>query len=127
MEQDCKSTNSQSLKLEDILTRENLNKALNQVVANKGAPGVDGISTTDIKGLLRANEGALAQALKQSVLKGKYRPKAVKRVWIPKGERKSTTTRHTNSNRPTNPTSGSSEVARSLRTKVFRRKFWVST
>ena len=84
MEQDCKSTNSQSLKLEDILTRENLNEALKQVVANKGAPGVDGISTADIKGLLRANEGALAQALKQSVLKGKYRPKAVKRVWIPK-------------------------------------------
>ena len=70
--------------LEDILTRENLNEALKQVVANKGAPGVDGISTADIKGLLRANEGALAQALKQSVLKGKYRPKAVKRVWIPK-------------------------------------------
>ena len=84
MEQDCKSTKSQSLTLEDILTRENLNEALKQVVANKGAPGVDGISTADIKGLLRANEGALAQALKQSVLKGKYRPKAVKRVWIPK-------------------------------------------
>lgn len=84
MEQDCKSTNSQSLMLEDILTRENLNEALKQVVANKGAPGVDGISTADIKGLLRANEGALAQALKQSVLKGKYRPQAVKRVWIPK-------------------------------------------
>ena len=84
MEQDCKSTKSQSLTLEDILTRENLNEALKQVVANKGAPGVDGISTADIKGLLRANEGALAQALKQSVRKGKYRPKAVKRVWIPK-------------------------------------------
>ena len=84
MEQDCKSTKSQRLTLEDILTRENLNEALKQVVANKGAPGVDGISTADIKGLLRANEGALAQALKQSVLKGKYRPKAVKRVWIPK-------------------------------------------
>lgn len=84
MDQDCKSTNAQSLTLEDILTRENLNEALKQVVANKGAPGVDGISTADIKGLLRSNEGALAQALKQSVLKGKYRPKAVKRVWIPK-------------------------------------------
>ena len=45
-----------------------------------GPFGVDGISTADIKGLLRANEGALAQAFKQSVLKGKYRFKAVKRV-----------------------------------------------
>lgn len=34
--------------LEQILTKENLNKAYKKVKANKGAPGVDGVSVDDI-------------------------------------------------------------------------------
>ena len=34
--------------LEQILTKENLNKAYKKVKTNKGAPGVDGVSVDDV-------------------------------------------------------------------------------
>ena len=41
--------------LEQILSRENMFAALNKVKANKGAGGVDGISTEEIDRYLKDN------------------------------------------------------------------------
>ena len=54
--------------------------ALRKVEANKGAPGVDGMSVKELRPYLRSNWSRL----KRELLEGKYRPKPVRRVSIPK-------------------------------------------
>ena len=69
-----------------VLARENLQRALKQVRANKGAAGVDGLDIDQTAILLRAEW----PAIRDSLLKGTYRPQPVRRVMIPKlggGER----------------------------------------
>lgn len=66
--------------LEVILGRDNLNSAYKRVVSNGGCAGVDGMSCDELKAWLMTH-GA---ALKESLLKGKYKPNPVKRVEIPK-------------------------------------------
>lgn len=39
--------------LELILVRRNMLRAMNQVIANKGAPAVDSMTTTRLKGYLK--------------------------------------------------------------------------
>ena len=41
--------------LEEILTKENLNKAYKKVYQNKGASGVDGITVYEIKEYIQNN------------------------------------------------------------------------
>lgn len=59
-----------------------MNKALRQVISNKGAPGVDGMRVEDIRAYLLGN--GRAKKLSESIKSGTYRPKAVRRVYIPK-------------------------------------------
>lgn len=69
-----------------VLARENLQRALKQVRANKGAAGVGGLDIDQTAILLRAEW----PAIRDSLLKGTYRPQPVRRVMIPKlggGER----------------------------------------
>ena len=66
--------------LEAILDIRNVEKALKQVTANKGAGGVDGMKAEDLRGYLHTNW----QTLKESVLSGTYKPQPVKKVEIPK-------------------------------------------
>ena len=66
--------------LEQILTKENLNKAYKKVKANKGAPGVDGVSVDDVYQQIVDNK---SQILNQ-IRKRKYTPQPVRRVRIPK-------------------------------------------
>lgn len=66
--------------LEEILSQENLNKAYKRVKKNKGAHGVDGMEVEHLLQHLKDN----GDALRQSILDGKYRPKPVRRVEIPK-------------------------------------------
>ena len=68
------------LSLEDILESDNLNHAYQQVKRNKGAAGIDGM-TTDKLGAYLSEEG---EGLLASIRQGTYKPKAVKRVEIPK-------------------------------------------
>jgi RNA-directed DNA polymerase len=66
--------------LEEILDYRNITKALKQVISNKGAGGVDDMQTDELRDYLEANW----VLLKQSILEGKYRPQAVRKVEIPK-------------------------------------------
>jgi RNA-directed DNA polymerase len=66
--------------LEEILNYRNITKALEQVISNKGAGGVDGMRTDELRDWLEANW----VKLKQSILEGSYRPNPVRKVEIPK-------------------------------------------
>ena len=66
--------------MEQILHKDNLNKAYKKVKSNKGAGGIDGMSVEELLGYLRNNQEQLIQKLKD----GKYKPNPVLRVEIPK-------------------------------------------
>lgn len=67
-------------KIEGVVDGYNIQEAMNAVIRNKGAPGVDGITTEEIKGVLQKEW----PRIKQDILDGKYRPSPVRRVEIPK-------------------------------------------
>ncbi len=66
--------------LEEILDRRNIERALMQVESNKGAGGIDGMSTDDLRTYLNSNW----RRLRTSILQGDYMPSAVRKVEIPK-------------------------------------------
>ena len=66
--------------LERILDRENLNRAYKQVKANKGAPGVDGMTVEEALPWLKEH----GRKLTDSIRSGKYKPDPVRRKEIPK-------------------------------------------
>ena len=66
--------------MEEILQRDNLNKAYKKVKSNKGAGGVDGMSVDELLGYLKDNQKQLVQKIRD----GKYKPNPVRRVEIPK-------------------------------------------
>lgn len=66
--------------LERILSRENMVAAYKRVRSNKGAPGVDGMTVDELRTYLD-DHWAFD---KVEILEGKYRPKPVRRVRIPK-------------------------------------------
>lgn len=66
--------------LEEIFDYRNVDKALKQVISNKGAGGIDNMQTSDLRVYLEANWSSL----KASLLSGSYRPQPVRKVSIPK-------------------------------------------
>lgn len=66
--------------LEEILNRNNLNKAYKKVKANKGTAGVDGITVEEELEYLKENKDRIINQIR----KRKYKPQPVKRVQIPK-------------------------------------------
>ena len=66
--------------LEEILDIRNVQRAFRQVTANKGAGGIDGMQTDELRDYLNTHW----QALKADILAGNYRPQAVLKVEIPK-------------------------------------------
>jgi len=66
--------------MEEIVERENLKEALRRVKANKGAPGVDGMTVNQLGDHLKQHW----PAIREQLLVGTYRPQRVKRVEIPK-------------------------------------------
>lgn len=66
--------------MEHGVERENLFKALRKVRRNGGSPGVDGMTVDVLPDYLRRNW----PVLRESLLRGTYQPKPVKRVEIPK-------------------------------------------
>ena len=66
--------------LEQIIASDNLNRAYKQVKRNKGAGGIDGMQVDELLPFLKENRNELLQSLRD----GRYRPKPVRRVEIPK-------------------------------------------
>ena len=66
--------------LEAILYRDNLNRAYKRVKANKGAPGVDGMTVEEARPWLKEHGKEMSEAIRS----GKYKPTAVRRKEIPK-------------------------------------------
>lgn len=66
--------------MEEICEAGNLRKALQQVRANKGAPGIDGMTVDELTEYLGRHEAELRAQL----LDGTYQPQPVRRVEIPK-------------------------------------------
>ncbi|MFC3212628.1 group II intron reverse transcriptase/maturase [Planomicrobium okeanokoites] len=66
--------------MEQILSRENLIRALNRVVRNKGSHGVDEMPVQN----LRAHVIEHWDTMKMELLSGTYQPQPVRRVEIPK-------------------------------------------
>ena len=66
--------------LERILSHGTMVEAIKRVIANKGGAGVDGMKTGEILEYIRSHPYEISE----SVRKGTYRPKPIKRVYIPK-------------------------------------------
>jgi RNA-directed DNA polymerase len=59
--------------MERVCERENLNRAYKRVKANKGAPGIDGMTVGELYDWLTENRGALVESL----LDGSYEPQPI--------------------------------------------------
>jgi len=66
--------------MEEVVEGENLKEALRRVKANKGSPGVDGMTVHDLPGYLKEHW----PTLREQLLRGTYKPQPVRRVEIPK-------------------------------------------
>ena len=66
--------------MEQVVERENLIRAWKRVRANKGSPGIDGMTVDDLTGYLKENW----PRIREELLRGEYQPQPVKEVLIPK-------------------------------------------
>ena len=66
--------------MEELVHEENAKRALRQVRRNHGSPGIDGMTVAALGAYLHVHW----EAIKQALLEGRYRPKPVRRVEIPK-------------------------------------------
>ncbi|MEM1221589.1 MAG: reverse transcriptase domain-containing protein [Verrucomicrobiota bacterium] len=70
----------QTLLLEQILDKENMERAWKRVRANKGAPGIDKMTVADFPAFSQVHIHRIIDQIRE----GRYAPAPVKRVWIPK-------------------------------------------
>ena len=63
--------------LEEILSRDNMMRAYKRVVANKGASGVDGITTDEVRQYLIENW----ENIREQIRNRKYKPLPVRRKY----------------------------------------------
>lgn len=75
-----KSTFETERLIEEIVSRGNMMAALSRVVANKGAPGIDEMPVTALKGYLQQEW----PRIREELLAGEYTPQPVRKVEIPK-------------------------------------------
>jgi RNA-directed DNA polymerase len=66
--------------MEEVVRRENLIRALKRVCANKGSPGVDGMTVDELKDYLKVHWPEIQERLSQ----GEHKPQPVKQVLLPK-------------------------------------------
>src|ERR1700739_3974395 len=66
--------------MEEVCEQENCKQALRRVKANKGSPGIDGMTVEQLSGHLKEHW----PAIREQLLSGTYKPQPVRRVEIPK-------------------------------------------
>ncbi len=72
--------------MEEVLTKENMTKAMRRVEQNQGAAGIDDMTVGELRIYLKQEW----PRIRSELLEGRYKPKPVRRVMIPKvggGER----------------------------------------
>ena len=79
-EAERKRRQNMSEMLEKILSNENIEKAYKRVYANKGAGGVDGVTTKELEAYMKANWSSIKEQIRTRT----YKPQPVLRVEIPK-------------------------------------------
>src|ERR1700676_282829 len=77
---DPESPASTNWLMEEVCERENLKEALRRVKANKGSPGIGGMTIDGITGYLKQHW----PAIREQLLNGTYEPQPVRRVEIEK-------------------------------------------
>lgn len=75
-----KSSTGEIRLMESICERENMHNALRRVESNKGAPGIDKMKVTQLRGHLRRT----GKTVRTALLDGTYKPLPVRRKEIPK-------------------------------------------
>ena len=68
--------------MEEVVQRDNMKKAYRRVEQNRGAAGIDGIGTKE----LRDHVWTCWESTKEQLLNGTYKPQPVRRVEIPKSD-----------------------------------------
>jgi RNA-directed DNA polymerase len=66
--------------MEEVCELENCKQALQRVKANKGSPGIDGMTVDQLSEYLKQHELEIGEQLRN----GTYQPQPVRRVEIPK-------------------------------------------
>ena len=66
--------------MKEVVNRENVIRAWKRVRANKGSPGIDGMTVDELTDYLREHW----PRIREELLTGEYRPQPVKEVLIPK-------------------------------------------
>ncbi|HBW03138.1 MAG TPA: hypothetical protein DHM32_07705 [Lachnospiraceae bacterium] len=66
--------------MEAILYKDNFNRTYKRVKANKGAPGIDGMTIEEARPYLKEHQ----QEITDRIYRGKYTPSPVRRATIPK-------------------------------------------
>lgn len=66
--------------IDEIVSDENLERAVDKVKSNKGAPGIDRMTVSEIDGYFKEHKAEI----KAQILEMRYRPQPVRRVYIPK-------------------------------------------
>ena len=88
--------------MEAICERENLERALRRVEANKGSPGADGMTVDELPDYLRAHW----PQYRAELMSGTYVPSPVKRVEIPETRRGRAQVGRSHRARPVHPAGG---------------------
>ena len=105
-----------------ILDKDNLNRAFKRVKANKGAPGVDGMTIDETLTYLREHNHEIVDRIKA----GHYTPKPVRRVEIPKPDGGSAKTWHSHRHRPYHTASHGPADGTDLRAAILGKQLWLS-
>ena len=109
--------------LSKILNKENLNRAYKRVKANKGAPGVDGMTIEAALPWLRENNYELVERIR----KGKYTPISSQACGDSEAGGRDTKAWYPHGNRPYHPAGNASTAHANLRTIVLERQLRLSS
>lgn len=66
--------------IDEILSKENISKAVDRVVSNKGAPGVDRMPVQEVRSYIETHYEVICDEIRNM----RYQPELVRRVYIPK-------------------------------------------
>ncbi|MER9058396.1 hypothetical protein [Mesorhizobium sp. M0910] len=108
--------------MEQAASSANLNQAYKRVKANKGAPGVDGMTVADLRGWIADNR----EGLIVSLLDGSYRPQPGARGGNPQARGKgSAPTGHSDGGGPAGAAGDTASPGTAVRSDILGLELWI--